>query len=87
MELSTYQIQKASYEGTAPKSYHYVYILRKLPNADQVCQKNWDRTYNQIKKEIDDEQSEGDFTQSHAPASETPKSTVVKNEVTNDDQS
>lgn len=45
MNLTTYQIQKAPCEG-GPKSYHYVYILRKLPNADQVCQKNWDRTYN-----------------------------------------
>lgn len=45
VNLTTYQLQKIS-NGTAPKSYHYVYILKKLPNADQICQKNWDKTFN-----------------------------------------
>ena len=41
MNLMTYQIQKATYDG-GPKSFHYIYILKKLPGADQVSAANWE---------------------------------------------
>lgn len=50
-----------------------MYVLRKLADADAVSLKNWDMTFNQIKKELDDEASEGGFSQSVGAASEAPK--------------
>lgn len=55
MKLETYQIQKVQC-NEEPDQYHYVYVLRKLPYADMICLKYWHQVYDEIQKEMEEEE-------------------------------
>jgi EEF1A lysine methyltransferase 4 len=54
-ELNTYKIEK-KHPNTNQTSVHYIYVAKKLPEADKHCEKNWPQVMNQIRMEMEDDQ-------------------------------
>ena len=54
-ELNTYKIEK-KHENTNQTSVHYLYVAKKLPDADKQCNEKWSQVMNQIRMEMEDDQ-------------------------------